>query len=134
MTYTLTTDESKGAECGSIDYSKFTDSTAGWYNIDLMKYLGTYEKFPCNEEGITFIAQDVLDLGYTKDQARIIINSLITKGVLIDTPWTLYDMQTYKTSELNPYLQTIKDKVATIDNNWMYYLSEPYINYIAAKK
>jgi len=46
----------------------------------------------------------------------------------------LYDMQTYKTSELNPYLQTIKDKVATIDNNWMYYLSEPYINYIAAKK
>ena len=131
MTYTLTTDESKVAECGSIDYSKFTDSTAGWYNIELLKYGETHPKMFANEEGISFIVQDVLDLGYTKDQARIIINSLITKGVLIDTPWTLYDMQTYKTSELNPYLQTIKDKVATIDNNWMYYLSEPYINYIA---
>ena len=133
MTYTLTTDESKVAECGSIDYSKFTDSTKGWENIDLYKYFasGDYPKMPCNEEGISFIVQDVLDLGYSKDQAKTIVESLITKGVLINTPWTLADMQSYATSELNPFQQSIKDKTETIDGNWLYVLTESYINYVA---
>lgn len=131
MTYTLTTDEQKVAECGSIDYSKFTDSSLGWSNVDLMKYFGTSERFPCNEEGISFVVQDVLDLGFSKDQAKTIINSLIAKGVLIDFSWTLADIQSYSTSDLNSYLQTVINKVETIDGNWMYYLSEPYINYIA---
>ena len=77
--------------------------------------------------------QDVLDLGYTKAQAKTIIESLTTKGVLIATPWTLADMQSYETSELNPYLQTLLGKLETIDGNWMYFLSEPYINHIAAQ-
>lgn len=133
MTYTLTSDESKVAECGSIDYSKFTDSTKGWENIDLYKYFasGDYPKMPCNEEGISFIVQDVLDLGYSKDQAKTIVESLITKGVLINTPWTLADMQSYETSELNPFQQSIKDKTETIDGNWLYVLTESYINYVA---
>ena len=96
-----------------------------------MKYFGTSERFPCNEEGISFVVQDVLDLGFSKDQAKTIINSLIAKGVLIDFSWTLADIQSYSTSDLNSYLQTVINKVETIDGNWMYYLSEPYINYIA---
>jgi len=133
MTYTLTADESKVAECGSVDYSKFTDPSLGWYNNDIIKYKDNYPQFFANEEGISFIVQDVLDLGYTKAQAKTIIESLTTKGVLIDTPWTLADMQSYETSKLNPYLQTLLSKLETIDGNWMYFLSEPYINYIADK-
>ena len=133
MTYTLTADESKVAQCGSIDYSKFTDPSLGWYNIELIKYADNYPQFFANEEGVSFIVQDVLDLGYTKAQAKTIIESLTTKGVLINTPWTLADMQSYETSELNPYLQTLLGKLETIDGNWMYFLSEPYINHIAAQ-
>ena len=133
MTYTLTADESKVAECGSVDYSKFTDPSLGWYNNDIIKYKDNYPQFFANEEGISFIVQDVLDLGYTKAQAKTIIESLTTKGVLIDTPWTLADMQSYKTDELNPYLKTLLSKLETIDGNWMYFLSESYINYIADK-
>jgi len=133
MTYTLTSDESKVAQCGSIDYSKFTDPSLGWYNIELIKYADNYPQFFANEEGVSFIVQDVLDLGYTKAQAKTIIESLTTKGVLINTPWTLADMQSYETSELNPYLQTLLGKLETIDGNWMYFLSEPYINHIAAQ-
>ncbi len=133
MTYTLTSDESKVAECGSIDYSKFTDSSLGWYNIELIKYSDSHPQFFANEEGVSFIVQDVLDLGYSKDQAKTIVESLITKGVLVDTPWTLADMQSYETSELNPYLQTLLSKLETIDGNWMYFLSQSYINYIAGK-
>lgn len=136
MTYTLTTDESKVAQCGSIDYSKFTDSTKGWENIDVYKYFasGDYPKMPFSEEGISFIVQDVLDLGYSKDQAKTIIESLTAKGVLVSNeynPWKLADMQSYETSELNPFQQSIKDKTETIDGNWLYVLTESYINYIA---
>ena len=133
MTFTLTTDEQKVAQAGSIDNSKFTDASLGWSNIDLMKYFESCEKFPCNEEGISFIVQDVLDLGYSKDQAKTIIESLVTKGVLINTPWTLADMQSYETSDLNAFQQTLVTKTETIDGNWLYVLSESYINYIAAQ-
>jgi|TARA_B100000214_G_scaffold289827_1_gene219515 hypothetical protein len=138
MTYTLTADESKVAQCGSVDYSLFTDPAKGWENIDLFKYFasGDYPKMPCNEEGISFIVQDVLDLGYTKAQAKTIIDSLIAKGVLVSDdfhPWTLADMQSYDPSELNPFQQTLKDKTETIDGNWLYVLTQEYINYIAAQ-
>lgn len=133
MTFTLTSDESKVAKCGSVDYSLFKDPNLGWYNIDLLKYIETHPQFFANEEGISFIVQDVLDLGYSKDQAKTIIESLIAKGVLIDTPWTLADMQSYKTSELNTFQQTLLNKTETIDGNWLFVLSESYINYIAAQ-
>ena len=133
MTFTLTTDESKVAKCGSVDYSLFKDSSLGWYNIDLLKYIETHPQFFANEEGISFIVQDVLDLGYSKDQAKTIIESLIAKGVLIDTPWTLADMQSYETSKLNTFQQTLLNKTETIDGNWLFVLSESYINYIAAQ-
>ena len=91
---------------------------------------------PCNEEGISFIVQDVLDLGYTKAQAKTIIDSLLAKKVLLSDdfhPWTLADMQSYDPSELNPFQQTLKDKTETIDGNWLYVLTPEYINYIAAQ-
>ena len=74
MTYTLTTDESKVAECGSVDFSKFTDSTKGYHNIDVKTEGIGY--------GISFIAQDVLDAGFTEEEGKTIIESLITKGVI----------------------------------------------------
>jgi len=48
-------------------------------------------------------------------------------------PWTLADMQSYDPSELNPFQQTLKDKTETIDGNWLYVLTQEYINYIAAQ-
>ena len=33
MTFVLTDDENKVAKCGSIDFTKFTDATKGWSNI-----------------------------------------------------------------------------------------------------
>ena len=138
MPFTLAADELKVAKCGSIDESKFTDPAKGWENIDVYKYFasGDYPKMPFTEEGISFIVQDVLDLGYSKDQAKTIVESLTAKGVLVSDdflPWTLADMQSYATSELNPFQQSIKDKTETIDGNWLYVLTESYINYVAAQ-
>ena len=88
------------------------------------------------KEGISFIVQDVLDLGFTKAFTKTIINSLIAKKVLLSDdfhPWTLADMQSYDPSELNPFQQSIKDKTETIDGNWLFVLTPEYINYIAAQ-
>ena len=68
MTFTLTTDETKVVKSGSVDFSKFVDYESG--NINPMYF--------------TFTAQQVLDQNFTSDQAKIIINSLISKGVLND--------------------------------------------------
>ena len=42
MTYTLTENELKVASCGKLDYSKFTDPTKGYANVD---DLNSYEFF-----------------------------------------------------------------------------------------
>ena len=124
MTYTLTTDESKVAECGSVDFSKFTDSTKGYHNIDLKTEGIGY--------GISFIAQDVLDAGFTEEEGKTIIESLITKGVIksfiysdfIEKFWAGYT----DTTDAKKHINGLIDKKTAIDSNWIFFLTEQFIN------
>ena len=124
MTYTLTTDESKVAECGSVDFSKFTDSTKGYHNIDLKTEGIGY--------GISFIAQDVLDAGFTEEEGKTIIESLITKGVIksfiysdfIEKFWAGYT----DTTDAKKHINDLIDKKTAIDSNWIFFLTEQFIN------
>ena len=131
MSYTLTTDELKIAECGTIDFSKFTDSTLGFINVDdCAKYVDDYLKDPFNNEGFTFIIQDALNAGFTKDEATTIINNLITKQV-ITLVYTVSEMQSLNTEDLNPYTKSQITFTENINGNWMYSLTDSFINYIA---
>ena len=124
MTYTLTTDESKVAECGSVDFSKFTDSTKGYHNIDVKTEGIGY--------GISFIAQDVLDAGFTEEEGKTIIESLTTKGVIksftysdfIETFWADYN----DTTDAKKHITDSVDKKTAIDSNWIFFLTEEFIN------
>ena len=124
MTYTLTTDESKVAECGSVDFSKFTDPTKGYTNIDSKtKGIGY---------GVSFIAQDVLDAGFTEEEGKTIIESLTTKGVIksftyddfIETFWADYT----DTDAAKKHITDSIDKKTAIDSNWIFFLTEAFIN------
>ena len=124
MTYTLTTDESKVAECGSVDFSKFTDSTKGYTNID--------SKTEGIGYGVSFIAQDVLDAGFTEAEGKTIIESLTTKGVIksftysdfIETFWADYN----DTTDAKKHITDSVDKKTAIDSNWIFFLTEQFIN------
>ena len=131
MSYTLTTDELKIAECGTIDFSKFTDSTLRIINVsNCAKYVDDYLKDPFNNEGFTFINQDALNAGFTKDEATTIINNLITKQV-ITLVYTVSEMQSLNTENLNPYTKSQITFTENINGNWMYSLTDSFINYIA---
>lgn len=133
MSFTLTTDELKIAECGSINFSQFTDPTLGYRNsADPTKYFDDYLKDPINDEGFTFIVQDALDAGFTKEQATIIINSLLAKQV-IEVIYTLSDMQAFNSEDLNPYTKSLIGFTESINGNWMYYLKQDFVNYIASQ-
>ena len=121
MSFTLTEDELKVASCGNIDYSKFTDSTKGYKNVD---DLNSYEFF-------SFCAQDVLDAGFTEEEGKTIIDSLISKDVLIvsiNTPETItkLDKENY-----DSWVQGCFSKTVTIDGKWMFFLNPIYINAVA---
>ena len=121
MTYTLTTNELKVAECGSVDFSKFTDSTKGYENIDKAENGSGY--------GITFIAQDVLDEGFTAEQGKTIIDSLVTKGVISSViPYNTIDTFLKNASASSAYLTNCLSKNALIDGKWLFLLSEEFIN------
>ena len=123
----LSEDELKVAECGTVDFTKFTDSTKGYLNIDASANGAGY--------GITFTSQDVLDSGFTEEEAKNIINSLITKNVL--TGHVSQDsIDTFlKTSNVDStYLTNTLTKEKIIDGKWMFLLSEEFINYIANQK
>ena len=95
----------------------------------------------------TFTAQQVLDQNFTSDQAKIIINSLISKGVLNDDilfdvteNGSNYIIKIVKTnpditaeiaSEQDTYLNSCVSSLTKIDNKWMFVLSDEYIKYIA---
>tara|TARA_B100000945_G_C20347520_1_gene580533 strand:- start:798 stop:1202 length:405 start_codon:yes stop_codon:yes gene_type:complete len=131
MTFTLTTDETKVVKSGSVDFSKFVDYESG--NINPMYF--------------TFTAQQVLDQNFTSDQAKIIINSLISKGVLnnnilfdVTENGSNYIIKIVKTnpditaeiaSEQDTYLNSCVSSLTKIDNKWMFVLSDEYIKYIA---
>jgi hypothetical protein len=117
MSFTLTTDELKVASCGSIDYSKFTDSTKGYANIEDNSY-----------KYFAFIAQDVLDAGFTEEEGKTIIDSLISKNVLIvsiNTPETITKLTK---EDYDSWVQSCFVKTATIDGKWMFFLSPQFIN------
>ena len=125
MTYTLTTNELKVAECGSVDFSKFTDSTKGYDNVDKTGNGVGY--------GITFIAQDILDKGFTAAQGKTIIDSLVTKGVITTKiPYDTIDAVLKETNWDSPYLTNCLSKNAAIDGQWLFLLSEDFINDRAA--
>ena len=121
MTYTLTTNELKVAECGSVDFSKFTDSTKGYDNIDKTGNGVGY--------GITFIAQDILDKGFTAEEGKTIIDSLVTKGVIkTKISYDTIDAVLKETNWDSPYLTNCLSKSAVIDGQWLFLLSEEFIN------
>ena len=128
MTFVLTDDENKVAKCGSIDFTKFTDATKGWSNIQ------PTEDDEFAFKGITFIAQDVLDLGFTKEQAKTIIENLTTKGVILSIYVPVDFAKNIKTDDYKKFIQDLSTKQEDINGNWMFMLTEKYINYIASQK
>ena len=122
MTFTLTEDELKVAKCGMLDFSKFTDSTKGYFNIEDNNY-----------KYFAFIAQDVFDAGFTEEKAKSIINSLIAKKVLLDVQILVDNIANLNKEDYDSWVQDCISKKTAIDNKWMFFLSEEYINYIASQ-
>ena len=117
MSFTLTTDELKVASCGNIDFSKFTDPTKGYLNIADNNY-----------KYFSFIAQDVLDAGFTEEQAKTIIDSLVTKEVLVASISTSETRTKLNKEDYDSWVQSCFSKTATIDGKWMFFLTEKFIN------
>ena len=117
MTFTLTTDELKVASCGSLDFSKFTDSTKGYLNIADNNY-----------KYFAFIAQDVLDAGFTEEQGKTIIDSLTAKKVIIDESILVTDIANLNKEDYDSWVQDCFLKQTGIDCKWMFFLSREFIN------
>lgn len=117
MSFTLTADELKVASCGSLDFSKFTDSTKGYLNIEDNNY-----------KYFSFIAQDVLDAGFTEEEAKTIIDSLVTKEVILISISTPESLAKLNKEDYDSWVQDCFSKTATIDGKWMFYLTEAFIN------
>ena len=117
MSFTLTTDELKVASCGSIDFSKFTDSTKDYSNVEKNNF-----------QYWSFIAQDVLDAGFTEEEAKTIIDSLVTKKVLLDTFGTASGNANLNKENYGSWVKDSWTKTATIDDKWMFFLSPEFIN------
>ena len=116
MRFTLTADELKVASCGSLDFSKFTDSTKGYLNIEDNNY-----------KYFAFIAQDVLDAGFTEEEAKTIIDSLVAKEVLLVSISTSESLAKLNKEDYDSWVQDCFSKTATIDGKWMFYLTEKFI-------
>lgn len=117
MTFTLTTDELKVASCGNLDFSKFTDPTKGYLNIEDNNY-----------KYFAFIAQDVLDAGFTEEQGKTIIDSLVAKKVLLDVQIAVDDIANLNKEDFDSWVQDCFLKKTGIDGKWMYFLSAEFIN------
>ena len=122
MSYTLTENELKVAKCGKLDYTKFKDSSKGYLNTEnnSAEYLG-------------FIAQDVLDAGFTEEEGKTILESLISKGVLIDLVISVDDITKLNEGDYGSWVKDCISKKTGINNKWMFFLSQEYINYIASQ-
>ena len=117
MSFTLTTDELKVASCGSIDFTKFTDPTKDYQNVEQNAF-----------QYWAFIAQDVLDEGFTEEEAKSIIDSLVTKKVLLDTFGTAEGKSNLNKEDYGSWVKDSWTKTATIDDKWMFFLSPEFIN------
>ena len=117
MSFTLTTDELKVASCGSIDFTKFTDPTKDYQNVEHNAF-----------QYWAFIAQDVLDAGFTEEEAKTIIDSLVTKKVLLDSFGTLEGQKNINKEDHGSWVKDSWTKTATIDGKWMFFLSPEFIN------
>ena len=117
MSFTLTTDELKVVSCGSIDFSKFTDPTKGYSNVEQNSF-----------QYWSFIAQDVLDAGFTEEEAKTIIDSLVTKEVLLDSSNTLESREKLNKEDYGSWFKDSWNKTATIDGKWIFFLSPAFIN------
>ena len=117
MSFTLTTDELKVASCGSIDFTKFTDPTKDYQNVEHNAF-----------QYWAFIAQDVLDEGFTEEEAKTIIDSLVTKKVLIEQFCTLDGQKNINKEHHGSWVKDSWTKTATIDGKWMFFLSPEFIN------
>ena len=123
MTFELTADELKIAESGSVDFSKFTDSTKGYKNI-------TYEPNKLLK-GVTFTVQDAINSGFTLSQAETLLNSLVSKKVIIEL-FTLNYAKNLDSSIL-PYIANCLKNETAIGDKYLLLLTEDFINYIASK-
>ena len=121
MTYSLTSDELKIAESGSVDFSKFTDSSKGYQNI-------TYEADKLLK-GVTFTVQDAVDSGFTLSEAETLLDSLITKKAIIEL-FTLSYAQSLDTTAL-PYIADCLKNKTVIGDKYLFLLTEDFINHIA---
>ena len=117
MSFTLTTDELKVASCGSIDFTKFTDPTKDYLNVEKNQF-----------QYYAFIAQDVLDAGFTEEEAKTIFDSLVTKKVLLDSFGTSIANAELNIEDYGSWVKDCLTKTATIDGKWMFFLSPEFIN------
>lgn len=123
MTFSLTADELKIAESGSVDFSQFTDSTKGYKNIN-------YESDKLLK-GVTFTVQDAVNSGFTISQVETLLNSLITKKVIIEL-FTLNYAKSLDSSIL-PYIANCLKNETTIGDKYLLLLTKDFINYIASQ-
>ena len=121
MTYSLTADELKIAESGSVDFSKFTDPSKGYQNI-------TYEADKLLK-GVTFTVQDAVDSGFTLSEAETLLNSLITKKAIREL-FTLSYAKSLDSSTV-PYIADCLKNETVIGDKYLFLLTEDFINYIA---
>ena len=120
MSFTLTTDELKVASCGNIDFSKFTDPTKDYSNVEQNNF-----------QYWAFTAQDVLDEGFTEEEAETIIVSLLTKKVILISIGTPASFEKLNKEDYDSWVQDCFSKTATINGKWMFYLTKEFINDIA---
>lgn len=127
MTFTLTSDELKIVQSGSVDFKKFTDSNKGHNNLDFKDDLSNFL------EGMSFTAQDAVDSGFSEAQVKTLTKSLEDKGAIIG------DFSLVKSEGIDDllkdctYFANCKTKSELeINDNWMWQLTDKFINWVAA--
>lgn len=127
MTFTLTSDELKIVQSGSVDFKKFTDSNKGHNNLDFKDDLSNFL------EGMSFTAQDAVDSGFSEAQVKTLTKSLEDKGAIVG------DFSLAKSENIEDllkdctYFANCKTKSELeINDNWMWQLTDKFINWVAA--
>lgn len=128
MTFTLTTDELKIVKSGSVDFSKFTDPKKGFFNLDSSSNSSTLF------DGWAFSVQDAIDSGFSLEEVKTLIQNLESKGAIIGNfSVTKPDMPGEDFINNSTYLSECKKKSELeIDGNWMWTLTDEFINWVAA--
>lgn len=124
MSFTLTSDELKLVKSGSVDFSLFTDSTKGAYNVT---FLDDFSNFL---EGVSFTAQDGVDAGFSETEVTTLTQSLENKNAIVGDFSLVNTENIDDLIPISKYLSDCKTKSELeINNNWMWTLTDDFINW-----